>query len=125
MTRRAYRARTYIAACGRCDRWYSVPTRAAQAEAKQRGICMDCMRDRIARIEVYRRLLAVSLAIQLGLEFYTLPHRYWDNIGYGLLVGSYVFLLVLSQLISMPFTGRGRSTLPNPQDLGPRAHVQN
>jgi uncharacterized protein DUF5317 len=38
-------------------------------------------------------LLAVSLAIQLGLEFYTLPHRYWDNIGYGLLVGSYVFLL--------------------------------
>ena len=39
-------------------------------------------------------LLAVSLTIQLGLEFYTLPHRYWDNIGYGLLVGSYVFLLV-------------------------------
>jgi hypothetical protein len=38
-------------------------------------------------------LLAASLAIQLGLEFYTLPDRYWDNIGYGLLVGSYVLLL--------------------------------
>jgi hypothetical protein len=38
-------------------------------------------------------LLAASLAIQLGLEFYSLPHRYWDNLGYGLLVGSYVLLL--------------------------------
>jgi hypothetical protein len=38
-------------------------------------------------------LLALSLAIQLGLEFYTLPERYWDNIGYGLLVASYVLLL--------------------------------
>lgn len=38
-------------------------------------------------------LLAASLAIQLGLEFYTLPQRYWDNVGYGLLVGSYVLLL--------------------------------
>ena len=38
-------------------------------------------------------LLVVSLAIQLGLDFYTLPHRYWDNLGYGLLVGSYVLLL--------------------------------
>jgi hypothetical protein len=38
-------------------------------------------------------LLAASLAIQLVLEFYTLPHRYWDNIGYGLLVASYVLLL--------------------------------
>ncbi|MDQ1511699.1 MAG: hypothetical protein QOG50_3543 [Actinomycetota bacterium] len=38
-------------------------------------------------------LLAASLAIQLGLEFYSLPHRYWDNIGYGVLVGSYVLLL--------------------------------
>src|SRR4051812_20325345 len=37
--------------------------------------------------------LALSLAIQLGLEFYTLPERYWDNVGYGLLVGSYVLLL--------------------------------
>ena len=38
-------------------------------------------------------LLVASLAIQLGLEFYTLPHRYWDSVGYGLLVGSYVLLL--------------------------------
>jgi len=38
-------------------------------------------------------LLVVSLAIQLGLEFYSLPHRYWDNLGYGLLVGSYVLIL--------------------------------
>jgi hypothetical protein len=38
-------------------------------------------------------LLAASLAIQLVLEFYTLPHRYWDNLGYGLLVASYVLLL--------------------------------
>jgi len=38
-------------------------------------------------------VLAASLAIQLGLEFYSLPHRYCDNIGYGLLVGSYVLLL--------------------------------
>lgn len=39
-------------------------------------------------------VLAVSLAIQLGLEFYSLPHRDWDNVGYGLLVGSNVLLLV-------------------------------
>jgi hypothetical protein len=38
-------------------------------------------------------LLAASLAIQLALEFYSLPRRYWDNLGYGLLVGSYVLLL--------------------------------
>ena len=38
-------------------------------------------------------LLVASLAIQLGLEFYSLPHRYWDNLGYGLLVGSYVLIL--------------------------------
>ena len=38
-------------------------------------------------------LLVGSLAIQLVLEFYTLPHRYWDNLGYGLLVGSYALLL--------------------------------
>lgn len=38
-------------------------------------------------------LLAASLAIQLGLEFYDLPRRYWDGLGYWLLVGSYVLLL--------------------------------
>ena len=38
-------------------------------------------------------LLIVSLVIQVVLEFYNLPHRYWDNLGYGLLVGSYVLLL--------------------------------
>jgi hypothetical protein len=38
-------------------------------------------------------VLAASIAIQLFLEFYDLPHRYWDGLGYGLLVGSYVLLL--------------------------------
>jgi len=38
-------------------------------------------------------MLGISIVIQLGLEFYTLPHRYWHNIGYGLLVGSYALLL--------------------------------
>ncbi len=38
-------------------------------------------------------MLVASLAIQLGLELYTLPHRYWDNVGYGLLVFSNVLLL--------------------------------
>ena len=38
-------------------------------------------------------LLGIGLAIQLGLEYYTLPHRYWNSYGYGLLVGSYVLVL--------------------------------
>ena len=38
-------------------------------------------------------VLAGGLVVQLGLEYYTLPHRYWHNVGYGLLVGSYVLLL--------------------------------
>jgi hypothetical protein len=41
-------------------------------------------------------VLVASLAIQLGLEFFTLPHRYWDNVGYGLLVLSNVLLLVFA-----------------------------
>jgi small-conductance mechanosensitive channel len=37
--------------------------------------------------------LAAGLAIQLVLEYVTLPHRYWDTLGYGSLVGSYVLIL--------------------------------
>jgi hypothetical protein len=38
-------------------------------------------------------LLGLGLAVQLGLEYYTLPRRYWDTIGFGLLVASYVLIL--------------------------------
>jgi hypothetical protein len=41
-------------------------------------------------------VLGASLAIQLGLEFFALPHRYWDNVGYGLLVFSNVLLLAFA-----------------------------
>ena len=41
-------------------------------------------------------LLAAGLAIQLVLEYYTLPRRYWDNVGFGFLVGSYVLLLAFA-----------------------------
>ena len=41
-------------------------------------------------------LLPAGLAIQLGLEYYTLPRRYWDNLGFGFLVGSYVLLLAFA-----------------------------
>jgi hypothetical protein len=39
------------------------------------------------------RLLGLGLAVQLGLEYYTLPRRYWHSIGFGLLVASYVLIL--------------------------------
>jgi heme/copper-type cytochrome/quinol oxidase subunit 1 len=38
-------------------------------------------------------LLAVGVGIQLVLEYYSMPRRYWDNLGYGLLVGSYLLIL--------------------------------
>ncbi len=38
-------------------------------------------------------LLAAGLAIQLTLEYYTLPRRDWDTVGFGLLVASYVLIL--------------------------------
>jgi hypothetical protein len=38
-------------------------------------------------------LLAAGLAIQIGLEYYTLPRQYWHSIGFGLLVASYVLIL--------------------------------
>jgi hypothetical protein len=38
-------------------------------------------------------LLGAGLAIQLGLEYYTMPRRYWHSIGFGLLVASYVLIL--------------------------------
>ena len=38
-------------------------------------------------------LLAAGLAIQIGLEYYTLPRRYWHSVGFGLLVASYVLIL--------------------------------
>ncbi len=38
-------------------------------------------------------LLGTGLAIQLALEYYTLPRRYWHTLGFGLLVASYVLIL--------------------------------
>jgi len=38
-------------------------------------------------------LLGAGLAIQLTLEYYTLPRRYWDSLGFGFLVASYVLIL--------------------------------
>jgi hypothetical protein len=38
-------------------------------------------------------LLGSGLAIQLGLEYYTMPRRYWPTLGFGLLVASYVLIL--------------------------------
>jgi hypothetical protein len=38
-------------------------------------------------------LLGLGLAIQLGLEYYTMPRRYWHTLGFGLLVASYVLIL--------------------------------
>jgi Family of unknown function (DUF5317) len=38
-------------------------------------------------------LLAAGLAIQLTLEYYTLPRQYWHSVGFGLLVSSYVLIL--------------------------------
>jgi hypothetical protein len=38
-------------------------------------------------------LLGAGLAIQLTLEYYTLPRRYWDSFGFGFLVASYVLIL--------------------------------
>jgi hypothetical protein len=38
-------------------------------------------------------LLGGGLAIQVFLEFVAPPRRYWDNVGYGLLVLSYVLIV--------------------------------
>ncbi len=38
-------------------------------------------------------LLAAGLAIQIVLEFASPPRRYWHDVGYGLLVASYVLVL--------------------------------
>ena len=38
-------------------------------------------------------LLGLGLVIQLGLEYYTMPRRYWHTAGFGLLVASYVLIL--------------------------------
>jgi hypothetical protein len=38
-------------------------------------------------------LLAAGLAIQIGLEYYTLPRQYWHSVGFGVLVASYVLIL--------------------------------
>jgi hypothetical protein len=61
MPRRPYKPRMYIVACQRCTRWYSVPTRAAQAEAKQRGSCMQCIKEQTGRLEVFKKLLQCSM----------------------------------------------------------------
>jgi hypothetical protein len=39
------------------------------------------------------RFLAAGLAIQIALEFASPPRRYWHNVGFGLLVASYVLVL--------------------------------
>lgn len=41
-------------------------------------------------------LLGAGLLIQLGLEWFTLPHRYWHNVGWGLLIASYVLILAFA-----------------------------
>src|SRR3974377_366932 len=38
-------------------------------------------------------LLGAGLAIQLALEYWTLPRQYWHSVGFGLLVASYVLIL--------------------------------
>jgi hypothetical protein len=38
-------------------------------------------------------VLAAGLALQIGLEFASPPRRYWHNLGFGLLVASYVLVL--------------------------------
>jgi len=38
-------------------------------------------------------LLGGGLLIQLGLEYYSMPRRYWPTLGFGLLVASYVLIL--------------------------------
>ncbi len=42
------------------------------------------------------RLLAAGLALQLLLEYASPPRRYWHNVGYGLLVASYVLTLAFA-----------------------------
>lgn len=41
-------------------------------------------------------LLFLGLAIQIFLEFYDLPVKYWHNWGFGLLVASYVLVLAFA-----------------------------
>jgi Family of unknown function (DUF5317) len=38
-------------------------------------------------------LLLLGLAIQIGLEWVTLPREHWHDVGFGLLVASYVLIL--------------------------------
>ena len=38
-------------------------------------------------------LLFVGLAIQIGLEYVTIPRQHWHDLGFGLLVASYVLIL--------------------------------
>ncbi len=38
-------------------------------------------------------LLAAGLAIEIGLEYASPPRQYWHNVGFGLLVASYVLVL--------------------------------
>jgi Family of unknown function (DUF5317) len=49
---------------------------------------------RLFRMEIHWTwLLGLGLAIQLGLEYVTMPREYWHSWGYGLLVASYVLIL--------------------------------
>ena len=38
-------------------------------------------------------LLFVGLAIQIGLEYVTIPRQHWHDLGFGLLIASYVLIL--------------------------------
>lgn len=49
---------------------------------------------RLLRTEIHWGwLLAAGLVIQLGLEYVTMPHEYWHNVGFGLLIASYALIL--------------------------------
>src|ERR1700753_2860434 len=49
---------------------------------------------RLLRTEIHWGwLLTGGLAIQILLEYYTLPRADWHNVGFGLLVASYVLIL--------------------------------
>ncbi len=41
-------------------------------------------------------VLFLGLAVQIGLEFVTIPREHWHDVGYGLLVASYVLILAFA-----------------------------
>jgi hypothetical protein len=59
--RKPYRTRVYLASCAKCERWYSCATLEIQAQAKQRGMCMDCENEREGRIKLYMKLCMLHI----------------------------------------------------------------